>query len=81
MKPVDGFPLPSGARLLERGRDLAVYELALDLRAVETFYRERAFRVTRPGRLPGLIITRADAGTRLQVQAGKHRTVTLTFYR
>jgi len=81
LKPVDGFPLPSGSRLLWQGRDMSEYEVATSLSTVESFYRERAFRITRPGKLPGLIITRTDAGTRLQVQPGKHRKIILRFHR
>ncbi len=81
LKPLDGFPLPASARLESQGRDLAVYEVQGDLALVETFYRERGFRITRPGRLPGIIVTRTDTGTRLQVQPGKHRGTLLRFYR
>ncbi len=81
LKPLDGFPLPASARLESQGRDLAVYEVQGDLALVETFYRERGFRVTQPGRLPGIIVTRTDTGTRLQVQPGKHRGTLLRFYR
>ena len=58
-----------------------MYEVQGDLALVETFYRERGFRITRPGRLPGIIVTRTDTGTRLQVQPGKHRGTLLRFYR
>ncbi len=81
LKPVDGFPLPASARLESQGRDLMVYEVQLDLAAVETFYEERGFRITRPGKLPGLIVTRTDTGTRLQVKPGKHRGTILRFFR
>ncbi len=81
LKPLDGFPLPSGARVRKRDRDLAVYEVQATLGTVESFYRERGFRITHPGKLPGLIVTRKDSGTRLQVQAGKHRVILLRFYR
>lgn len=81
LRPLDGFPLPSGTRLEHLDRDLAEYEAAADLRTVEGFYRERGFQVLRPGRLAGLIVTRGDSGTRLQVLPGPHRTVILRFYR
>ncbi|MFH1531608.1 MAG: hypothetical protein ABIK09_12845 [Pseudomonadota bacterium] len=81
LKPLDGFPLPSGTHLQDHRRDLAVYEVGASLDTVESFYRERGFRITRPGKLPGLIITRTDTGTRLQVQPGKHRMIQLRFYR
>ena len=81
LRPLDGFPLPSGSRLRERNRDRAVYEVEAGLGTIEAFYRERGFRITRPGRLPGLIVTRSDVGTRLQVQPGRHRVTLLRFYR
>jgi len=81
LKPMDGFPLPSGTHLKDHRRDLAVYEVHATLATIESFYRERGFRITRPGKLPGLIITRTDTGTRLQVQPGKHRMIQLRFYR
>ncbi len=81
LRPLDGFPLPSGTRLRDRDQDGAVYEVEAGLGTIEAFYQERGFRITRPGRLPGLIVTRPDVGTRLQVQPGKHRVTLLRFYR
>ena len=81
LRPLDGFPLPSGTQLVDQNRDGAVYEVEADLGTIEAFYLERGFRITRPGRLPGLIVTRSDVGTRLQVQPGKHRVTLLRFYR
>ena len=81
LKPLDGFPLPATARLERQGRDLVVYEVRSDLATVEAFYDERGFRITRPGKLPGIIVTRTDTGTRLQVKPGKHRGTVLRFYR
>ena len=81
LKPMDGFPLPRGARIVSQDRNLAVYEVSADVRKVEAFYRERGFHITRPGKLPGYVATRTDAGTQLQVQPGKNRLVMLRFYR
>ena len=81
LKPMDGFPLLRGTHLVEQGRDLATYEVQSTLGIVEAFYQERGFRITRPGKLPGLIVTRTDSGTRLQVQTAKHRMILLRFYR
>lgn len=81
LRPLDGFPLPAGTLLREQGRDLAEYEVEASLRTVEEFYLERGFRITRPGKLPGIIVTRTDTGTRLQVQPGRHRAMLLRFFR
>jgi hypothetical protein len=62
-------------------RDLAEYRVEADLAVIEGFYRERGFQVVRPRRMQGLIVTRGDSGTRLQVQPGPHRAAVLRFFR